>query len=149
MRNLLSLCLLVALAGCTHAEKIPLVVYSPHGKDMLEDFEKKFEAANPNVDVIWLDMGSQDAYDRIRTEKANPQADVWWGAPSTIFMRAAKEGLLAPYRPSWAEQVAQENRGVNDTWYGTFITPEVIAFNTRLLSNSSAPKGLCASSSQR
>jgi len=140
MKKLICLCLLLTLAGCSHSDRIPLVVYSPHGKDMLEDFEKKFEDANPNVDVLWLDMGSQDAYDRIRTEKANPQADVWWGAPSTIFMRAAKEGLLAPYRPSWAEHVAQESRGVNDTWYGTFITPEVIAFNTRLLTNDTAPK---------
>lgn len=140
MRKLIWLCLLITIAGCSRSDRIPLVVYSPHGKDMLEDFEKKFETANPYVDVVWLDMGSQDVYDRIRTERANPQADVWWGAPSTILMRAAKEGLLAPYRPSWAEHVAPESRGVNDTWYGTFITPEVIAFNSRLLTNDTAPK---------
>ena len=88
--------IIAAAAGCSHSNKTPLVVYSPHGKDMLEEFAQKFEAANPGVDVQWLDMGSQEAYDRIRTEMANPQADVWWGAPSTIFMRAEKEGLLAP-----------------------------------------------------
>ena len=140
MRNWLHFFLLLTLAGCSRSEKITLVIYSPHGKDMLEDFEKKFETANPTVDVIWLDMGSQEAYDRIRTEKANPQADVWWGAPSTIFIRAAKEGLLASYRPTWADHVAPENRGVNDTWFGTFITPEVIAFNTRLLTHETAPR---------
>ena len=46
------------------------------------------------MDVRWLDMGSQDVLDRVRSEKENPQADVWWGAPSTLFQQAEKEGLL-------------------------------------------------------
>lgn len=134
-----SLCI-AALAGCSQPAKTPLVVYSPHGKDMLEEFAEKFEAANPGVDVQWLDMGSQEAYDRIRTEMANPQADIWWGAPSTIFMRAEKEGLLSPYRPSWGDSIAPEYRSAADMWYGTFITPEVIVFNSRLLTKANAPK---------
>ena len=73
--------------------KTTLIVYSPHGKELLTEFEKRFEAQNPNIDVRWLDMGSQDALDRVRSEKANPQADIWWGAPSTMFSQAEKEGL--------------------------------------------------------
>ena len=134
------LVVVMAAAGCSQASKIPLVVYSPHGKDMLEEFAQKFEAANPGVDVQWLDMGSQEAYDRIRTEMGNPQADVWWGAPSTIFMRAEKEGLLASYRPSWADSIAPEFKSAVDMWYGTFITPEVIVFNSHILTKNDAPK---------
>ncbi len=134
------LVLLVSLAGCGHPSKTPLVIYSPHGKEMLEEFEKEFETANPDVDVQWLDMGSQDAYDRIRTERSNPQADVWWGSPSTIFIRADKESLLAPYRPSWANSVGPDFRSPDDSWYGTFVTPEVIAFNSHLLTKEEAPK---------
>ena len=128
------------LAGCSRSTRTPLVIYSPHGKDMLEEFEKKFEAVNPGIDVQWLDMGSQDAYDRIRTERTNPQADVWCGAPSTIFIRAEKENLLAPYRPSWADNISPEFKSPADRWYGTFVTPEVITFNSHLLRNSEAPK---------
>jgi iron(III) transport system substrate-binding protein len=131
---------LIFAAGCSGPAKTPLVIYSPHGKEMLEEFERRFEAANPDVDVQWLDMGSQDAYDRIRTERANPQADVWWGSPSTIFMRAEKESLLAPYRPSWANNVTPDLRSPDDAWYGTFVTPEVIAFNSHLLTKDDAPK---------
>jgi len=106
---------------------------------MLEEFAKRFEEANPNVDVQWLDMGSQDAFDRIRTESSNPQADVWWGAPSTIFMRAEKDSLLAPYRPTWAEHVPAEMHSPADAWYGTFVTPEVIVYNSRMLTKEQAP----------
>jgi len=134
------LVIFTAIGGCSQPAKIPLVVYSPHGKDMLEAFALKFEAANPGVDVQWLDMGSQEAYDRIRTEMSNPQADLWWGAPSTIFMRAEKEGLLSAYRPSWADSIAPEFKSAADMWYGTFVTPEVIVFNSHLLTKNDAPK---------
>ena len=63
--------------------RTPLVVYSPHGRDLLMLMEKSYEAKHPNVDVRWLDMGSQEVYDRVRSEAANPQADVWFGLRNT------------------------------------------------------------------
>ncbi len=116
-----------------------VVVYSPHGKELLDDFARRFEAANPGVRVQWLDMGSQDVLDRIRSERSNPQADIWWGAPSSFFMNAADEGLLQPYRPSWAGAVEPSQHDSLDRWYGTFLTPEVIAFNSQVLSAATAP----------
>jgi iron(III) transport system substrate-binding protein len=85
-------------------------------------------------------MGSQDVYDRVRTERENPQADIWWGAPSVTFARAEEEGLLMPYVPSWDSAVAPEFKSSRSCWYGTFITPEVIMYNTRLLQEKDAPK---------
>ena len=77
MQRLPLLLLGLALAGCSRApQTTPVVVYSPHGKEMLAEFEQKFEAVHPDMDVQWLDMGAQDAYDRVRTEGGNPQADV-------------------------------------------------------------------------
>lgn len=137
------LCILLSvgfnLFGC---EQSPLrvVVYSPHGKELLNDFAARFEKKHPGVKVQWLDMGSQDVLDRIRSERANPQADLWWGAPSSFFMNAADEGLLQPYRPTWADQVDTNQHDPRDGWYGTFQTPEVIAFNSHVLSKETAPQ---------
>jgi len=128
------------LDGCSSPERNRLIIYSPHGKEMLSVFEKAYEAAYPTVDVQWLDMGSQDVYDRIRTERNNPQADVWWGAPSLMFARAEKESLLEHYFPTWDQFVPNEFRSRNGYWYGTFVTPEVIVYNTRVLSEYEAPK---------
>lgn len=138
----LSLLLVSGLSGCstTTPAKKNLVVYSPHGKEMLTEFEQQFEARRPDVDVLWLDMGSQDIYDRVRTERENPQGDIWWGAPSILFMKAEGEGLLAPYVPTWDTAVARDAKSARGFWHGTFLTPEVIAFNTRLLSSDAAPK---------
>ena len=49
---------LLALAGCSPPKDM-LLVYSPHGPDVLGDYEAKFEAAYPGVDVQCLDLGSQ------------------------------------------------------------------------------------------
>jgi len=117
-----------------------LIIYSPHGKELLEAFASRFEQAHPGVNVEWLDMGSQHVLDRLRSEKANPQADLWWGAPSPLFMQAAAEGLLEPYRPSWAAPLEASYRDPQDRWYGTYLTPEVIMFNTQKLSRATAPQ---------
>jgi iron(III) transport system substrate-binding protein len=131
---------LLGLVGCSPGGKRALVIYSPHGKEILGEFEKQYEALYPDVDVQWLDMGSQDAYDRVRTERSNPQADIWWGAPSTTFAKAEAESLLEQYIPSWDSSVANDFKSPHGFWYGTFLTPEVIMYNNRILSEQTAPK---------
>ena len=132
---------LAAAAGCQRGpQRTVLTVYSPHGNDLLSYYEKEFEADHPTVDVQSVDMGSQDIIDRLRSEKANPQADVWFGATEEIFERAAREGLLAPYRPTWAGAVPSDARDPNDLWYGTYLTPEVIGYNSQAVPDSLAPK---------
>jgi len=130
----------VAALSCSTDERTVLTVYSPHGKDLLEYLEKGFEKANPAIDVQWVDMGSQEVLDRVRAEAANPQADVWFGAPAEAFDRATKEKLLEPYIPSWSNAVSVDAREAGDHWYGTYLTPEVIAYNTEAVSRADAPK---------
>lgn len=129
---------LVSLTGCGDG-RTPLVVYSPHGRDLLQLLEEAFEAENPDVDVRWLDMGSQEVYDRLRSEKANPQADVWFGGPSQIFARGAEEGLLTPYRPAWAEAVPPASRHPEDLYFGSYRTAPVLAYNENLVPRGEAP----------
>lgn len=127
------------LAGCQTDTRQALVIYSPHGKEMLSAFEQIFEEAHPDIDVQWIDMGGQDAYDRIRTESARPQASLWWGGSSVAFDRAAGEGLLEAYQPTWADTVDSNTHHPDHLWYGTFQTPEVIAFNSRTVSDDELP----------
>jgi iron(III) transport system substrate-binding protein len=127
------------LASCGDG-RTPLVVYSPHGRDLLSLMEKTYEAENPQVDVRWLDMGSQDVYDRIRSETANPQADVWFGGPRAIFAQGASEGLLQPYRPTWADAVPAESRHPEDLYFGAYRTAPVLVYNKAAVPAAEAPK---------
>jgi iron(III) transport system substrate-binding protein len=141
LRSLLAAAPLAALAACGGGDGgTVLTVYSPHGKELLEYYERGFEAANPGVDVQWVDMGSQEVLERLRAEKVNPQADLWFGAPADLFERAAADSLLTAYRPTWAAAVAAESHDPADLWYGTYLTPEVIGYNTELVTAADAPK---------
>ena len=130
----------IALAACSTDKRTVLTVYSPHGKELLEYLELGFEKANPTIDVQWVDMGSQEVLERIRAEKTNPQADVWFGAPAEAFDRATREQLLEPYTPTWANAIDPEGKDANHNWYGTYLTPEVIAYNSAAVTREQAPK---------
>jgi iron(III) transport system substrate-binding protein len=132
--------LTLALLACAGDGRTPLVLYSPHGRDQLELLEGAFEARRPDIDVRWLDMGSQEVLDRIRSERANPQADLWFGGPTTLFERGVADSLLAPYRPSWAAAVGPAGVGPGDLYYPVYRTPAVIAYNTTAVPAESAPR---------
>lgn len=141
MKKCLAALSVALLAACSGGDgRTVLTVYSPHGKELLEYYEHGFEAAHPKIDVQWVDMGSPEVLERLRAEKANPQADVWFGAPAESFSRAAKEGLLDPYTPTWADKVPAEAHDANHLWYGTYMTPEVIAYNNHAVKEAEAPK---------
>ncbi len=129
-----------AFAACRGDGRTPVVLYSPHGRDQLSLLEQAFERRRPDIDVRWLDMGSQEILDRLRFERVNPQADVWFGGPTTIFDRGIRDSLLTPYRPSWAEQVGPNGIGPDDLYYPVYRTPAVIAFNSKLVPRAEAPR---------
>lgn len=126
------------LLGCSDGRE-PLTLYSPHGREQLELLERDFELANPDIDVRWLDMGSQEILDRLRFESPNPVADLWFGGPTTIFDRGVREGVLEPYRPSWWRSVDSSGIGPGDLYWPVYRTPAVIVYNSRLVTADEAP----------
>ncbi len=126
--------------GCGGSGKMPIVLYSPHGRDLLELFETTYEANHPEHDVRWLDMGSQEVYDRIRSEAANPQADVWFGGPDTIFSRGVEDDLLQPFRPTWADAVPPSSRHAEDRYFGLYLALPILVYNSDAVSEEEAPR---------
>src|SRR5260370_10622120 len=84
-------------------------------------------------------MGSREILERVRVERNRPQADLWWGAAHTTFQTAAEENLLAPFRPSWANNVPASARDGKDLWYGTYETPQVIVYNSEAVCDEDSP----------
>src|SRR5213083_1474766 len=132
--------LLLLLSGCSRDHRTPLVVYSPHGRDLLTLFEHRFETLHPDIDVRWLDMGSQDVYDRLRSERANPQADVWFGGPSLVLAQAARDSLLDCRRPVWADAIAPRGRGAGDCYFAAYETPVAFLYAERVVKAEEAPQ---------
>ena len=74
-----------------------LLIYTPHGQDLLKDFVTRYKQRYPDADIQWLDMGSREILERVRVERNRPQADLWWGASHTTFQTAADENLLVEF----------------------------------------------------
>src|SRR6185312_2907750 len=130
---LIVVCLSTLLFSCNRGGVNPtrkLLIYTPHGQDLLRDFIARYQAEHKDVEVQFLDMGAREILERVRAERNRPQADLWWGAAHTTFQTGAEENLLAPYRPSWAASVPESSRDASDRWYGTYETPQVIAYNS-------------------
>jgi iron(III) transport system substrate-binding protein len=130
--------LLLAALSCGSSGKKPVVVYSAHGRDILIQFERAFEEANPDVDVSTVYMGAQEIAERIRAERGNPQAAVWWGGDSTSMDAAAKEGLLLPYAPSYAAPGLP--RHPDDLWTGCFLLPIVVGYHPARVFRADLPR---------
>jgi len=137
----LSVFLMLFAFSCRPSANNPhrLLIYTPHGQDLLRDFVNQYKQKYPDADVQFLDMGSREILERVRVERNRPQGDLWWGAAHTTFQTAADENLLAEFRPSWADKVPESSRDPQGRWFGTYETPQVIVYNTEAVSPAEAP----------
>src|SRR6185369_4393846 len=117
-----------------------LLIYTPHGQDLLKDFIGRYKQQYPNADVQFLDMGSREILERVRVERNRPQADLGGGASHMTFQTAAEENLLQEFRPTWADKIPETSRDAGDRWYGTYETPQVIAYNSDAVKPEEAPR---------
>ncbi|OXM85971.1 extracellular solute-binding protein [Paenibacillus rigui] len=122
------------------AEKQKLVIYTARDKNVVDEIIPKFKEKNPTMDVEVLTMGAQQILERVRGEKANPQADFWWGGTQSALMTAANENLLESVKPSFADKVPALYKDAQDRWYGEMLLPEVIMYNSKALKKEDAPK---------
>jgi iron(III) transport system substrate-binding protein len=130
-----TLCAAAAFAGNLEDK---VVVYSTHGESMLEAVADAFEAKT-GVAVEFINLKGELA-DRIRAEKANPQSDVMYGAPSSVYQELKAEDLFQPFTPTWAAKVAPLFKDKDGYWIGTIQTPVLMFYNTEMITAAEAPK---------
>lgn len=115
-----------------------VVVYSTHTESMLEVVADAFtEKTGVKVDFINLKGALAD---RVRAEKANPQSDVMYGAPSSVYLELKGEDLFTPCAPSWADAIDPLFKDNEGYWYGTIQTPVMLFYNSEMLTKDQAPK---------
>lgn len=98
-----------------------VVVYSTHGEAMLEMVAEAY-TKETGVLVDFINLKGALA-DRVRAEKENPQSDVMYGAPSSVFLELKAEGLFDTFQPSWADKINPLFKDKDSYWYGTIQTP--------------------------
>jgi len=79
---------------------------------------------------------------RIRAEAASPIADVFWSSEIFHTIRLAQESLLTPYGSDKTMNWPALYVDPKGLWYGFGLRARVIAYNTKQVSESDAPKCL-------
>ncbi|MEU5904109.1 extracellular solute-binding protein [Micromonospora sp. NPDC047467] len=122
------------------AEKF--VIYSARDKAVTDFVVEQFTAKNPEYKgkVEVLNMGAQEVLERVRAEKANPQASVWWGGTQQGLASGAAEDLLTSWQPSFATKMDARYKDAQGRWFGEILLPEVIMYNNKALTPEQAPK---------
>ncbi|QGM81076.1 ABC transporter substrate-binding protein [Otariodibacter oris] len=91
-----------------------LTVYCTVQTVVCEDMTKQFAEAN-NVETQFVHGGTGTILGRIKAEKNNPQADIWYGGTLEPHLQAGELGLLEKYRsPLQAETVDQFKHLIED-----------------------------------
>ena len=115
-----ALLVLSLLSGAAASKE--LVVYSSvdeeNAKNILDEFSK---ATGIRVNMVFLSSGP--AMSRIEAEKGNPQADVWFGAPSENHIVAKNRGLTQSYLPPSSADLAAGFKDPEGCWVAFYMNP--------------------------
>src|SRR5215475_1906418 len=144
MRRVLLVLFLLFVSACVrNIESSPkLTIYTGRDKDevahVIDLFTQKFPQYKGRINTITL--GAQEALDRLRAEKSNPQAGFLWGGTLQGLQQAANENLLTASNPTNANLIESSRRDPQGRWFAEMLLPEVIIYNHDLLKPEQAPK---------
>ena len=136
----------VFMTGC--AKQNALTIYTSVDQDYAAPILQTFIDANPEMEINVLydneKTKTTGVFERIRLEKRNPQADVFWNSEIVRTIQLKQEELLAPYpSPSAAEIPAQYKDG-EGYWTGFSARARVMLINRNLVPKSETPSAMPA-----
>jgi len=86
-----------------------------HGAAVCQAFEKA-----TGIKTQYVRMSGGEIYARIKAERQNPQASVWYGGGSLTFIEAANDGLLENYISPNAAIIDPKFKDPNGAWTGIY-----------------------------
>jgi iron(III) transport system substrate-binding protein len=127
----LCLCELTFCVSCNRSDTKPVVVlYTSVDQPVAAEIIREFEAKSGIKVILQTDAEatkSAGLAERLRAEKANPQADVWWGNEIFHTINLASDGVLAPYDPPAAADVPAMFKDAEHRWCGSALRARVLA----------------------
>ena len=127
------LCVLASVF-CISARAADVVLYTavdqPYAAPIVRAFEKQ---SGLRVALVTDAEATKSVglAERVRAEKANPQADVFWSNEPFHTINLASEGLLAAYESPSTKDIAEQFRDPEHKWAGNALRARVIALSSR------------------
>ncbi|WP_374448821.1 putative 2-aminoethylphosphonate ABC transporter substrate-binding protein [Stella sp.] len=112
--------------------KTQLTVYTALENEQLRPYKTAFEAANPDVEIVWVRDSTGVITARLLAEKANPKADVVLGVAVTSLILFENEGMIEPYAAKGVEALRPAFRDAKNppAWIGMDAYMSAVCYNT-------------------
>jgi iron(III) transport system substrate-binding protein len=146
-KRIIALAIIVVLAApalfATGTQETPVtpktvVVYSSvdeaNAKKILDAF-----TADTGITAQFVHLSSGPALARLKAESANPQADVWLGAPSENHIVAKNDGLTVPHKGGNFDALAPAFKDPDGYWRSFYMNPMAFAVNKDIMARMGAP----------
>ncbi|MBU0801564.1 MAG: ABC transporter substrate-binding protein [Alphaproteobacteria bacterium] len=135
----LSLMTGLALVGINAANAGTITVYTALEEAEIKTYLEQAKKDLPDIDVNVLRLSTGDLGPRILAESKNPQNDVIWGWAVTSMINPKINALLAPYKAKGSDQLPQQYRAKNDTWFAATGYMAAFCVNTNTLKQLNLP----------
>lgn len=118
--------LMISLVGCSQGDSngasddMTLTVYAGMQEDHALLAVQEFEKAT-GIKTEMVRMSGGEIFSRIKAEKDNPSASVWYGGGALTFMAADNEGLLEHYISPEAANISDQLKDENGAWTGIYV----------------------------
>ncbi len=135
MRRWFACLLMIALllpASAARAQAPSLTVYSSVDEENARKILGAFSRAT-GIEARITFLSTGPALARLEAERGNPQADVWFGAPSENHVDAKIRGLTQPYASPGAAALDARFRDAENYWVSFYMNPLGFGLNTKVL----------------
>ena len=122
---LLAVALVLGIVSCggggTAGKKEQKLVFyaglqEDHAALVAQEFEKE-----TGIKTEFVRLSSGETLARLKAEKDNMTASVWYGGPVDGFVAANEEGLIEPYKSPEAANIKEGFKDPNGVWTGIYI----------------------------
>lgn len=134
---------LALLGGCRRDDGATVVVYVSADDHIARQV---FAAFEEHTGIHVMMVGDTEAkkttglIERLRAEKDNPRADVFWSSEIFMTIELADEGLFEPYQPTTAQGWPVQWRDAEHRWYGFAARARVIVYSPQRVAPEHVPK---------
>ena len=110
---------LMSCGGAKEADKT-FTFYAGLQDDHAALIAKEFQEKT-GIKTDYVRMSSGEVLARLKAEKNNMTASVWYGGPADAFVTAGSEGLLEPYVSTEDKNIPEDLKSPKDYWTGIYI----------------------------
>jgi len=138
----------LAVAGCggsaakpeakPEAKPLKLTLYCGLMEDHMVKAVQEFQKET-GIKVDAVRMSSGEVLGRIKAEKNNPKASVWWGGPADAFIAGKQDGLFEKYDSPNAAKIPAKFKDADGFWTGIYVGYLGFSSNDKLLKEKGIP----------